>query len=314
MVTSRRAPAFFPAFPAVMASAAVLAFAATLTPAQAQSALAGVESQIQRYGCNLPQYANSVPACRELHARARALRSGSGSYVSGRAPYGATSTPRQARPAQSSGGGFFSSLFGGGSSNSYSGRSRYDTYNSGRSSYGSGESWGESYSPYAGSYGRYRTLCVRTCDGYYFPISFSASRSGLARDAKRCEASCGAPAKLFYHRNPGADVEHMVSLDGERYAMMENAFRYREEYVQDCRCKPEPWSEAAKEMYQQRVEAAANPDAVKPAENQTAEQTMTQTPSAASDWRTRNYARPAPRRRVQKVDPAYEGRWWAGSW
>ena len=51
--------------------------------------------------------------------------------------------------------------------------------------------------------GTYRTLCVRLCDGYYFPISFSATRDRFARDAKTCETSCGGQARLFVYRNPG---------------------------------------------------------------------------------------------------------------
>lgn len=229
-------------------------------------------------------------------------------------PYGPGATVHRIQSAQSSGGGFFSALFGGGSSrSSHSRRNRYDTRGSGGAPYG-GYSWRNSYPSYSRSYGRYRTLCVRTCDGYYFPISFSTTRAGFARDAQKCESSCSAPAKLFVYRNPGADIEHMVSLDGERYASMENAFRYREEYVENCRCKPDPWTEAAREMYERRAEA--NPDPIKTAENQTAKQTMTDAGSAASRPPARSYTRPKPRRRrrIQKVDPAYEGRWWAGSW
>src|SRR5215467_7410334 len=37
----------------------------------------------------------------------------------------------------------------------------------------------------------YRTLCVRLCDGFYFPISFAVPASSLERDAERCRASCG---------------------------------------------------------------------------------------------------------------------------
>src|SRR6266540_3435428 len=35
-------------------------------------------------------------------------------------------------------------------------------------------------SPYARTY---RTLCVRTCDGYYFPISYATNRSHFKTDA-----------------------------------------------------------------------------------------------------------------------------------
>ena len=58
----------------------------------------------------------------------------------------------------------------------------------------------------------YRTLCVRLCDGFYFPISFATPEGGLARDAEQCRASCGVEARLFYHLNPGGSVESMMDL------------------------------------------------------------------------------------------------------
>ena len=46
--------------------------------------------------------------------------------------------------------------------------------------------------------GHYRTLCVRMCDGYYWPISQSAPRSRFYRDAGVCRSACGEEARLFY--------------------------------------------------------------------------------------------------------------------
>ncbi len=97
--------------------------------------------------------------------------------------------------------------------------------------------------------GTYRTMCVRLCDGYYFPISFSATRDRLARDAKTCESSCGGQARLFVYRNPGADVEDMVDLRGQPYRQLSTAFLYRTEYVPQCRCKPNPWDVEARERH-----------------------------------------------------------------
>jgi hypothetical protein len=97
--------------------------------------------------------------------------------------------------------------------------------------------------------GTYRTLCVRLCDGYYFPISFSASRDRLARDAKTCENSCGGQARLFIYSNPGADVEDMVDLRGQPYKQLSTAFLYRTQYVPQCRCKPNPWDAEAQERH-----------------------------------------------------------------
>ena len=43
----------------------------------------------------------------------------------------------------------------------------------------------------------YRTLCVRLCDGYYFPVSFSTLPNHFQRDSELCASQCAAPADLF---------------------------------------------------------------------------------------------------------------------
>ena len=87
--------------------------------------------------------------------------------------------------------------------------------------------------------GSFRTLCVRTCDGYYFPISYSASRNKFSTDADVCKARCpGTETRLFVHRNTGAESEDSVAADGsgDAYAKMSYALRYRKEYVAGCTC------------------------------------------------------------------------------
>jgi len=83
----------------------------------------------------------------------------------------------------------------------------------------------------------YRTLCVRLCDGYYFPVSFSTLPNHFQRDAQLCQSQCAAPAELFYHQNPGGAVEQMVSVNGQPYTSLKSAFRYRKEFIQGCSCK-----------------------------------------------------------------------------
>jgi hypothetical protein len=86
-------------------------------------------------------------------------------------------------------------------------------------------------------FGTFRTLCVRTCDGYYFPISFSADSAKFGEDQALCQARCpGTEVALYVHRNPGEDVTAMVSLSGEPYSNLPAAFRYRKEYDSACRC------------------------------------------------------------------------------
>jgi len=91
--------------------------------------------------------------------------------------------------------------------------------------------------------GTYRTLCVRTCDGYYFPISYSAARSQFSNDADVCHARCpGTETRLYAVKTPGEDGEQSFAADtGEPYTRLPNALRYRHEVVNACTCgRPDP--------------------------------------------------------------------------
>ena len=84
----------------------------------------------------------------------------------------------------------------------------------------------------------YRTLCVRLCDGFYFPISFATRASGFSRDAEHCAASCGAQARLYVHLNPGGSIETMRDSAGRAYSALATAFQYRTALVAGCSCRP----------------------------------------------------------------------------
>ena len=103
-----------------------------------------------------------------------------------------------------------------------------------------GDNWiFEEDAPYYMGGGTYRTLCVRTCDGYYFPISFSTTSENFAQDAHACDAMCpGAEALLFYHPNPGGGPETMMSITGQAYSSLPTAFQYRTSLNPACTCKP----------------------------------------------------------------------------
>jgi hypothetical protein len=109
----------------------------------------------------------------------------------------------------------------------------------------------------------YRTLCVRLCDGYYFPVSFSTLPNHFQRDSDVCHAQCAAPAELYYHQNPGGAVEQMVSASSQQpYTSLKSAFRYRKEYVPGCSCKQAEYDPGALEK---RAEAPAPAAAPAPA-------------------------------------------------
>ena len=99
--------------------------------------------------------------------------------------------------------------------------------------------------------GAYRTLCVRTCDGYYFPISYSATQSKFLEDEKTCQRMCpAAEVALYSHRNPGEDVNQAVSVSGRPYTELPAAFQYRREYTSSCSCRRqgESWAQALKNL------------------------------------------------------------------
>ena len=104
---------------------------------------------------------------------------------------------------------------------------------------------------YSKSSRTYRTMCVRTCDGFFFPVSFSTTKGHLKKDEKVCKTSCGgAKAQLYYYPNPGGEIEDMVSYRGKKkYKKLKYAFLYKTKFVSSCRCKPEPWTQAAKQQH-----------------------------------------------------------------
>jgi Protein of unknown function (DUF2865) len=87
-------------------------------------------------------------------------------------------------------------------------------------------------------YGTYRTLCVRSCDGYYFPISFSTRRDRFAEDEQACQNMCpGQEVSLYFHAMPSQDSEDMISYrDEQPYSALPNAFSYRKQVNSACSC------------------------------------------------------------------------------
>jgi hypothetical protein len=105
--------------------------------------------------------------------------------------------------------------------------------------------------------GTFRTVCVRTCDGAYFPVSFATYQARFQDDEKSCKALCPATeATLFTYRNPGEDINAAVSLNGQTYTSLPNAFKFRTEFNAACACKAagQTWSDALKSVDDKGVE------------------------------------------------------------
>lgn len=97
----------------------------------------------------------------------------------------------------------------------------------------------------------YRTVCVRTCDGSFFPISFSTSQDRFRDDERTCQRMCpAAEVVLFSYRNPGEDISKAISINGQPYTALPNAFKFKQEYNAACSCKRqgESWADALKHL------------------------------------------------------------------
>jgi len=100
-------------------------------------------------------------------------------------------------------------------------------------------------------------VCVRLCDGFFYPISYSTYAGRLAQEAQQCQSSCAAPAELYVYRNPGQEIEQAISLNGSAYMDLPVALRFRMEYVQGCSCKQAEYNPTEIEAANKRAEADA---------------------------------------------------------
>ena len=79
-------------------------------------------------------------------------------------------------------------------------------------------------------HGNLRTVCVRTCDGGFFPISSGATPLDFRRDQKVCAMMCPeTETQLFYQSmTNGQETGQMTStVTGRAYQDLPNAFAYR---------------------------------------------------------------------------------------
>ena len=90
-----------------------------------------------------------------------------------------------------------------------------------------------------------QAVCVRTCDGGFFPLAQSARRGGDAL-TEMCSALCPGTEAAVYTRNPNAEIKTAVSLDGHPYMDLPNAMKFNKSVTPTCSCQPagKSWAEA----------------------------------------------------------------------
>jgi len=96
-------------------------------------------------------------------------------------------------------------------------------------------------------HGGSQALCVRSCDGGFFPLAFSAGSASAGELLEMCKALCPNAEVQLFTRNPSSDISTAVSADGEMaYDSLPNALKYTKSFDSNCGCKPpnQSWVEA----------------------------------------------------------------------
>ncbi len=94
-----------------------------------------------------------------------------------------------------------------------------------------------------------KMVCVRTCDGGFFPLATSSRRGGAEGMADMCRALCpNVETRVFTYYASG-DIDQAVGLDGTPYKSLPNALKFRTKFDPACTCKPadKSWVQALAE-------------------------------------------------------------------
>jgi Protein of unknown function (DUF2865) len=95
---------------------------------------------------------------------------------------------------------------------------------------------------HAGSY----AVCVRTCDGSFFPVSYSGAGSRADSLEEVCRALCPNADVALYSFPFGGTIDEAESASGEPYANLPNAGKFQQSYDPNCSCrrKGQSWADA----------------------------------------------------------------------
>jgi hypothetical protein len=215
-------------------------------------------SSARQLGCNRPQlpfFDNSVSArCPALNAQIAQMQgslaqSQAGAVESNRSAYRADliarfnaycrgATPTQARPRN-----FFEQLFSGFQPSPAPAPAPWIAPEPDPNSE---PEQAEDARPHGGSL----AVCVRSCDGGFFPLSVSARHADADKLSELCTALCPNAAVSVYTKSPSKPIDDAAALsDGASYSDLPNALKFQKSFDPACTCKPpdQSWAEALAE-------------------------------------------------------------------
>lgn len=88
-------------------------------------------------------------------------------------------------------------------------------------------------------------ICVRTCDGGFFPVSYSAGSRDLDSFADLCRALCPNVETEVYRFTNGGNIDDAINDSGGSYTSLPNAGKFKKTFDPTCTCKPpgKTWAE-----------------------------------------------------------------------
>ena len=207
---------------------------------RAGAELARTQAYAHQLGCDGFSFFGSNPECGGLNQRIRQLQASVGQLQAGGGGGGLredlivrfnAACRQQPQPR-----GFFESLFGGGEPQPPAALPPPPS----PPRPGNAEADDDDH-----AHGGSQAVCVRTCDGGFFPLAQSTRHS--AEDLNdMCAALCPGTQAAVYTRNPNAEIKTALSLDGHPYMNMPNAMKFSKSFTPACSCHPEgkTWAEA----------------------------------------------------------------------
>ncbi len=82
-----------------------------------------------------------------------------------------------------------------------------------------------------------RPVCVRLCDGFFFPVSSFQGSGEIASEEATCAGLCpDAPTALYFLPAGSDKIEDAASTSGERYTALPASLRYRTTRDGACAC------------------------------------------------------------------------------
>lgn len=90
------------------------------------------------------------------------------------------------------------------------------------------------------------TVCVRSCDGSFFPVAYSGAASRADGLDNVCRSLCPNAVVALYAFPLGGTIDEAVSSTGEPYDSLPNAHKFEHAYDASCSCRApgQSWAEA----------------------------------------------------------------------